>query len=112
MKKTALLLPLLLLVAACHRNPLPDGVLDHGQMTAFLADAYLQEGIYAVGTRYRYDTMPDRLYQGYDSILEAHGITRRQVELSLDYYSHHLDAYQAIQDSVVARLEARAAGPR
>lgn len=110
-KQTLLFLPLLLLLAACRHDTLPEGVLDAGQMTSFLTEAYLQEGIYAVGTRYRYDTMPDCVYQGYDSILTAQGITRRQVEASLDYYSRHLDAYLAIQDSVVARLEASTDAP-
>ena len=107
MKKIAtLLLPALLLLASCRHEALPDGVLDAGQMTAFLTEAYLQEGIYAVSTRYRYDTVPQRVVEGYDSILASQGITRSQVDASLDYYSLHLDAYQAIQDSVVARLEA------
>lgn len=47
------------------------------------------------------------MLQGYDSILGAHGLTRRQVDLSFDYYAQHLDAYQPIMDSVVARLEAQ-----
>ena len=106
MKKLALLLiPALLLLGACRHDTLPDGVLDAGQMTAFLTDAYLQEGIYSVESGYRYDSVPAHVLQGYDSILLRHGITRRQVEASFDYYSLHLDAYQAIQDSVVARLE-------
>ena len=109
MKKNSLLiLPLLsLLVVACHHDSLPEDVLDSEQMTAFLTDAYMQEGIYAVESRY--DSLPEHVVRGYDSILELHGITREQVEHSFDYYSQHLDAYQAIQDSVVARLEVRQA---
>ncbi len=111
MKKNSLLiLPLLsLLVVACHHDSLPEGVLDSEQMTAFLTDAYMQEGVYAVESRYRYDSLPEHVVRGYDSILDLHGITREQVERSFDYYSQHLDAYQAIQDSVVARLEVRQA---
>ena len=57
------------------------------------------------GVRYRYDVLPESVAQRYDSLLDAQGLTREEAERSLDYYSQHLDAYQRIHDSVVARLE-------
>ncbi len=105
MKKLPLILLSLLLLASCHRGGLPDGVLDEAAMTDFLVDAYLLEGANAIETQYRHDRLTEKAQQGYDSILSVHSLTREQVERSFDYYSHHLDLYQAIQDSVVARLE-------
>lgn len=74
-------------------------------MVDFLTDAYRLEGFYAVETQYRYDVMPDHVMRSYDSILDVHGLTRDAVERSIDYYSHHLDEYEAIHNDVVARLE-------
>lgn len=109
MKKLLPLLALVLICSACRHDGLPEGVLDAPAMTEFLADAYLLEGFYAIETQYRYDRLTDEVIRYYDSILERHGITREQVERSLDYYTAHPDAYQAIHDSVVVRLEARQA---
>ena len=77
----------------------------HEQMVAFLADAYLLEGFYAVETQYRYDVLTPETIQSYDSILSIHGVSREEVERSLDYYSHHLDEYQAIHEEVATILE-------
>ena len=101
-----LCLAALLLLSACRHNERPADVLDAPQMVAFLSDAYLLEGFYAVETQYRYDAMSPEVLRAYDDILKAHHISREQVEHSFDYYSQHLDTYAAIHDSVVLRLEA------
>ena len=107
MKKKLMLLTLpVLMLVACRHEGLPAGVLTGEQMVDFLTDAYQLEGFYAVETRYRYDVLTERTLEQYDSILTVHGLSREQVERSFDYYSRHLDAYGAIHDSVVARLEA------
>lgn len=105
MKKLLPLFALLLLFAACRHEGQSAEVLDQERMTAFLCDAYLLEGYNAVETHYRFDSVSVESLRGYDSILDLHGLTREQVEQSLDYYTAHLDLYQAINDSVVARLE-------
>lgn len=108
MKKPILLLlpALMLFVASCGSGRRPADVMGHGQMVEFLADAYLLEGFYAVETQYRYDVLPPAVMRSYDSILDVHHVTRQAVEHSIDYYSHHLDEYEAIHNEVVARLEA------
>ena len=109
-KKIALLLiPFMLGFVACHHDSLPADVLPEERMVDFLTDAYLLEGFYAIETQYRYDVLPEDVLRSYDSILDHHGLTRQQVERSFDYYTAHLDRYQVIHDSVVARLEARQA---
>lgn len=106
MRHTLPLLALLLLLSACHRQQQPSDVLPQETMVDFLCDAYLLEGYYAIATQYRYDVVPADLTPGYDSILALHGLTREQVERSLDYYTAHLDIYRQMHDSVAARLEA------
>ena len=100
-------MPLVLFLTACHRQVMPPEVLPQDRMADFLTDAYLLEGEYAVSSQYRFDSISEGMLDAYDSILDLHGTTVEQVEFSLDYYSQHLDLYQAIQDTVVARLEAR-----
>ena len=109
MKRCLPLLLLLSLFVACRHDSLPEGVLDAATMTDFLTDAYLVEGAYAVETRYRYDSLPDHVLRDYDSLLAVYGVTREQVERSFDYYLQHMETYQTIQDSIVARFEARQA---
>lgn len=94
-----------LFLAACRHQERPADVLDAPRMVAFLSDAYLLEGFYAVETQYRYDAMTPEVLRAYDDILDAHGITREQVELSFNYYSEHPELYEAIQDSVLAVIE-------
>ncbi len=106
MKKVIVfLLPVLLCLAACRHDERPADVMTHEQMISFLADAYLLEGFYAVETQYRYDALTPEVLHSYDSILTVHSLTRDDVERSLDYYTRHLDEYQAIHEEVVAHLE-------
>lgn len=108
MKKIVfILLPVLLLLGACRHEERPADVMSHEQMVAFLTDAYLLEGFYAVETQYRYDALTPEVLHSYDSILTVHSLTRDDVERSLDYYTRHLDEYQAIHEEVVALLEAQ-----
>lgn len=95
----------LLLCCSCRHETRPADILDAPQMVAFLADAYLLEGFYAVETQYRYDAMTPDVLRAYDEILASHHITREQVEHSFDYYSSHPELYSPIQDSVLAILE-------
>lgn len=105
MKKIIVLLLPLLLLAACRHEERPADVMSHEQMVAFLTDAYLLEGFYAVETQYRYDALSPEVLHSYDSILAVHNLTRDAVERSLDYYTNHLDEYQSIHEEVVTLLE-------
>lgn len=107
MKKIVLLLLPLFLLTACRNEKRPADVMSQEQMAAFLADAYLLEGFYAIETQYRYDALTPEVLHSYDSILDVHGLTREDVERSLDYYTDHLDEYQTIHEQVVASLEER-----
>lgn len=105
MKRIVFALLAVVLLASCRHEGRPAGILDAPQMVAFLTDAYLLEGFYAVETQYRYDAMTPEVLRAYDDILEHHGITREEAEASFAYYAQHPDLYQTIQDSVLARIE-------
>lgn len=106
MRKSFLLLATAaVLCAACHNNDRPKDLIEAPQMVAFLSEAYLLEGFYAVETQYRYDAMMPEVLRAYDNLLAAHGITREAVERSFEYYAEHPEFYEPIQDSVLARLD-------
>ncbi len=105
MNRTIFALFALVLLAGCHRDGRPEGVLDAPQMVEFLSDAYLLEGFYAVESQYRYDAMRPEVLGAYDYILDNHHVTREQVEQSFSYYAEHPELYGPIQDSVLARIE-------
>lgn len=96
----------LLLTVACRHDVRPADVMDHDAMVGFLTDAYVVEGFYAIETQFRYDEPSPESVHLYDSILTLHGVTREEVERSLDYYSTHLEEYRVINEDVKVRLEA------
>jgi len=106
MKKTLLSICFAaVLLAACHSDKLPDGILDQQQMTSFLREAYLLEGYCAIETRYNFDSLKPEMIYAYDDILAKQGITREQVEASFAYYAKHPNEYKAIHEAVAAELE-------
>ncbi|MBR1798661.1 MAG: DUF4296 domain-containing protein [Bacteroidales bacterium] len=90
---------------ACHRNRLPDGILDHHDMVNFLTQAYQLEGFYAVETNFTFDSINDEIISAYDRLLESQHLSREEVERSLFYYSEHPDKYFEIHKEVVRILD-------
>lgn len=105
MRKIVFVLMAVALMTSCRNGGKPADVLDAPEMVAFLADAYLLEGFYAVETQYRYDVMSPDVLRAYDDILAKHHVSREQIEHCFEYYSHHPDLYAPIQDSVMALLD-------
>ena len=99
-----------ILVASCGGEKAPADLIPADRMVDFLTDAYLLEGFYAVESEYRYDALTPDVVRAYDDILMRHGLNRKQVERSFEYYSAHPDLYQPIHDSVLVRLDARSEG--
>lgn len=96
---------LVLLLAACHQTDRqPANLLPPDRMVDFLSEAYLIEGRYAVETSYQYRLTSSPNIDRYDSLLSAQGLTAAEIDSSLAWYSLHLEEYQSIMDSVVARL--------
>lgn len=97
--------PLLLLLVACNPSRRPDDVMAPEAMAAFLEEAYLLEGFYAVETQNSYDAMLPEVLEAYNALLAKHGVDKADVERSFDYYARHPEQYLPIQDSVIARLD-------
>ena len=104
--KSHLLLPLVaaLTLAACSHNTLPEGVLDAGQMADFLSEAYQLEAYNTVMYRGNTDDPAPEVRAAYDDILRRQGISRDEVEKSLEYYSRHPLEYKEILDEVNSRI--------
>lgn len=103
-------LPLLfafaLLLGACGRKErLPQGIMDTAQVAAFLADAYLLEGYYAVASNHNYDTVDAEFLKSYDELLRSYRVTRAVVDSSLAYYASQPEMFAAINDAVLRRME-------
>ncbi len=98
---------LLLLLAACGGERLPDGVIGRDSMVPLLVDIYIVEAYYGVETSYSYDydSLSPEMVRAYDALLAKHGITAAELETSLDYYAHHPEQYNAIHHEVRALLE-------
>ena len=101
----SVLLVLSTLFVACRHDEIPADVMDAPTMTAFLKEAYLLEGFYAIETEFRYDSLNAEMIASYDSLLDRYGLTREDFERSIDYYTRHPRAYQVIHERVVAGLD-------
>ena len=93
------------LLGACRHHGVPAGVMDAPTMTAFLKDAYLLEGFYAVETDFRYDSLHAEMQASFDSLLDSYNLSREDFERSIDYYTRHPHDYLLIHQQVVAELD-------
>ena len=89
----------------CSQERVPSGVMDEPTMAAFLKEAYLLEGFYAVETGFQYDTLHPEIVASYDTLLASFGITRADFEHSVEWYIRHPELYERVHDSVLARLD-------
>ena len=89
----------------CSQKRVPSDVMDEPTMAAFLKEAYLLEGFYAIETGFQYDTLHPQMVASYDSLLTSFGITRDDFERSVGWYIRHPELYERIHDSVLARLD-------
>lgn len=105
MKKVAIAILSLVLLAACGGRRMPEGVVGHDRMVPLLVDIYLIEAYYALETNYNYDSLSPEMLRAYDDVLARHGVTAGELEASLAYYSEHPEQYNAIHREVAARLE-------
>ena len=94
-------------LAGCsHKAVTPKGVMSEDDMASFLQQAYLLEGFYAIETGFQYDTLHPEMLASYDSLLASYNITRDDFERSVAWYCRHLDIYERVHDTVLARIDA------
>lgn len=100
------LLLLSLLASSCHRNQLPDGVIDTATMASFLSDALLLEGYERYVISEHPDSLSHQLSEGYNALYTKYSITPASYDSSMAYYVRHPHLYEAIIDRVNERLKA------
>lgn len=93
-----------LTLAACSHNTLPEGVMDADRMADFLIEAYMLEAYNTVMYRGSTTDLAPDVRAAYDEILRRNGLTRDEVETSLDYYGKHPREYKEILEEVSRRL--------
>lgn len=93
-----------LTLAACSHNTLPEGVMDAERMADFLIEAYMLEAYNTVMYRGNTTDLAPDVRAAYDEILRRNGLTRDEVETSLEYYSKHPNEYKEILEEVSRRM--------
>lgn len=99
-KKIGLLLLLSVAIVGCR----PRGVLSSKEMRDVLYDLHRADGaIQVAGYSYSHD---QELAGYYKNVLDKHGITQADFDLSLKWYTNNPQRFNKIYPRVVARLEA------
>jgi len=95
------------LFSCYHENkeivPVPEKILDRGQMIEILTDLQLAEGIL---TYRRIEKLPTTDYGEalYTKVIEEHQLTREQLQENIDYYNNDPKLMEKMYDEVLARL--------
>lgn len=93
----------LLILMACSRTP--DYVIPKDIMAGLMADIYLGDAVVDNNSRaYGTDSLRKVLMQ---SIYQKHGVTREEVDTSLDWYGHHVQVYMEMCDLTEEILQKR-----
>lgn len=92
---------LMLLLGGCEKRP--KGVLSDDEMVALMTDmelgeAYAQQN--CVGEAGR-----EKSRELGDGILAAHGVTRKQLDMTLDWYGHNMEKYDKLYERIEKNIE-------
>ena len=104
MRKYLMVLAAAAMLCGCHGKSLPEGVLDAEQMESFLVEAYQLEAYTMVMYRGNSSEPAPEVRAAYDDILRRQGVSKEDVERSMEYYSHHPAEYKEILNKVTERL--------
>ena len=96
-----ILVLLSVLTVSCKRNP--SWVIDRDDMENLLFDVYLSEAL--CRNSYPGYYTPEKKEALYNSVMEKHGITSRQLDTSLYWYGQNYDIYSKICEKVTERLK-------
>lgn len=94
------------LIFSCERQPdmtVPNHVIQPEKMTAILADVNIADAMQNI-SHIRSHYTPEELYKG---IYKKHGITRREFDESLKYYTRHNKKSKVIYGQVEEKLKKR-----
>lgn len=95
----------MLLALSCSR--VPRHVIGPDEMASLLADIHVGEAVVEMNhAAYRTDSAKQTLLH---SVLERHGVSDRNLDTSMDWYSHNLTRYMEVYDKTIELLEKRIA---
>ena len=105
MKRLQLFIIPLLLLTACQKNKLPEGVLDEQRMINVLADISVVDGY--MSTLMYTDTLRIEGRSYYATVYKNHNISREIFDKSLKYYSNQPVLLDSMYSKVTRKLEAK-----
>ena len=110
MRRFLCLLTVLLLAAACcgcgnrHREKKPEKLLSEQQMIDVMADVYLVEAM-LTQKKQQGEPVSGLAAEYYRQLFDHYGITDRDLEENMAYYTRQPAVLEVVMDSVAQRLE-------
>lgn len=93
-----------LLMFACNKNKVPEGIIKEKTMIELLTEMHTADAYFTLITDYECDTMIGEINYTYTQIFKKHGTTKEQFERSLDYYSQNPKKFREMYEKVVLKL--------
>lgn len=105
MKKIFILLCLLLGLWSCSSDKKPEGVIPDDTMVPILAEMHLASAYFSV--EYTDDSLAYSQAINYTQkqVLDKHGITFKQFEKSIAYYTDYPERFKGIYERVIQQLD-------
>lgn len=101
--KRPLLFISIVLLAACGRDTLPEGVLSKEQMIPVMVDVQIAEGSIAIGNLHG-DSARQKIADYYNHIYERHQVSKEDFQKSLEYYTRHPKQMDQLYKEVLSEL--------
>lgn len=101
---TAILLVSALLISACNKNKVPEGVIKEKTMIELLTEMHTADAYFNNITGYECDTMIGEINYTYNQIFKKYGTTKEGFERSMDYYSQNPKKFREMYEKVVLKL--------
>lgn len=103
MKRSWLLIPVLLVALSCRQTP--DYVIQEDDMAELLADIQVANAVVELNLDYYNNDSLKKVVK--QSVFARHNVTQEQFDTSLMWYGHNLDIYKDIYENVTNILENR-----
>jgi len=105
-KYNKLFFSVLIFLAACSGNKIPDGIIAQDKMTNLLTDIHIVDG-----SMYNVMQLPDSLYKygtdKYQMVFRKYQTDSVQFKKSFQYYASNPDKLQAIYDQVTINIKTK-----
>ena len=101
---TAILLVSALLMSACNKNKVPEGVIKEKTMIELLTEMHTADAYFNNINDYECDTMIGEIYYTYNQIFKKYGTNKEEFDRSMDYYSQNPKKFREMYEKVVLKL--------